>query len=189
MSRTAYTHELVGTATYYLVTYATPDSLQFGGRAGWWYAQDYNHEHESQADNATQSTVPDRPGQRQGIVINIYNPTGVTQTVLGPGTGINDFRDSLGLQPGQVRVSVPNPNVNRGGMIRNIRFVIPGAIPPHQWRELRVIWVSNACFEPSGGASLDSLTLRVRVGWLTRTEAIPLGGAWEIWGTSHLNCS
>jgi hypothetical protein len=184
----AVTAILVGTATYCLITYAAPDSLQFGGGGDWWYAQDYNHEHDSQADNVTQTTVPDRPGKRQGIVINIYNPTGVTQTVLGPGNGINDFRDSLGIQPGRVRISVPNLNVDRGGMTRSIRFVIPGAIPPHQWRELRVIWVSNACFEPSGGASFDSLTLRVRVGWFTSTEVIPLGGAWETYGVSHLNC-
>jgi hypothetical protein len=181
---------LAGIATFYLLTYVTPDSLQFGGGSSWWYAQDSIHEHESEADGAIQTTVPVRPGQHQGILIAIYNPSDVTQTVLGPGDdGSNGFWDSLGLQPGQVRVSVPNRNIDRGGMTRNIRFIIPGAIPPHQRRELRVIWVSNDCESSSGWFSFDSLSLRVRVGWYTKIETVPLGMAWAISGVNHLNCS
>jgi len=187
----AVTAVLVGTATFYLIPGEPPAyrPLQFGGGAAWWYPQDYTHEHDSEADGATQSTVPVRPGQRQGIVITIYNPTDVTQTVLGPGDNAdNGFWDSLGFQPGQVRVSVPNLNVDGGGMTRNIRFIIPGVIPPHQYRELRVIWVSNACSSHGGGASFDALALRVRVGWFTKIETVPLGQAWGISGVNHLNC-
>jgi hypothetical protein len=185
----ALTLVLAGITAFYVLTYVTPDSLQLGGDAGWWYPQDNNHAHDSEADGATQSTVPVRPGQRQGILIAIYNPADVTQTVLGPPAfGSNAFWDSLGLQPGQVRVSVPNSNVDAGGMTRNIRFVIPGAIPPHQYRELRVTWISNACIEPTGGEAFDSLALRVRIGWITTTEVVPLDRAFGIHGPSHLNC-
>ena len=133
-------------------------------------------------------TVPVRPGQRQGILINIYNPSDVTQTVLGPGTGVNEFHDTMGVQPGQVRVSVPNANVQGGGETRNVRFILPAAIQPHQFRELRVIWVSNSCSQAGGGPVLDSLTLRVRIGSLVKTEVIRLGTAYAIFGANHRNC-
>ena len=186
----AVTVVLIGTATFYLIPDGAPvhRPLQFGGGFGWWYVQDGNHERETQADGATQYTVPVRPGQRQGILITIYNPSDVTQTVLGPGTGINEFHDTMGVQPGQVRVSVPNAMVQRGGVIRNVKFILPAAISPHQYRLLRVIWVSNSCSEAGGGPVLDSLTLRVRIGSLIKTEIIRLGTAFAIFGANHLNC-
>jgi hypothetical protein len=39
-----------------------------------------------------------------------------------------------------------------------------------------------------GGSSIDTLALRVRVGWFTRTEIIPLGQAWAVTGKSHGRC-
>jgi hypothetical protein len=181
---------LVGTATYYLIPSKVPGSLRFGGSSLWWYAQDDNRQRESQADGATQMTVPVWPGQRQGILINIYNPTEVTQTILGPGAGPDEFHDTLGVQPGQVRVSVPNANVEGGGVTRNVKFTLPGVIPPHQYRLLRVIWVANACSQAGGGGILDSLTLRVRIGSIIRTEIIRLGTtAYATFGVNHLNCS
>jgi hypothetical protein len=179
---------LVGTAVFYLIPSKQPRPLQFGGSSLWWYAQDDDHQRETQADGATQMTVPVRPGQRQGILINIYNPSDVTQTVLGPGTGVNEFHDTMGVQPGQVRVSVPNANVGGGGETRNVRFILPAAIRPHQYRELRVIWVSNSCSQAGGGPVLDSLTLRVRIGSLIKTEIIRLGTAYATFGANHLNC-
>lgn len=180
---------LVGTATFYLVPGApAPRPLRFGGDFIWWYDKDGNHQRETQADGATQITVPVRPGQRQGIMINIYNPADVTQTVLGPGTGPNEFHDTMGTQPGQVRVSVPNASVEGGGETRNVRFIIPAAIRPHQYRELRVIWISNSCSEAGGGPVTDYVTLRVRVGSIVRTEIIRLGIAYAIFGANHLNC-
>lgn len=185
----AITAVLLGTAAGYLVIYAAPNALQFDGESRWWYQQDWTHERETSADSGMQITVPVRPGQRQGIIIGISNPTDVTQTVLGPGNGMDDFTDSLGLQPGHVRVSAPkHSNFGLGGSL-HVKFVLPGAIPPHQIRYLRVIWVSNACFEGGGVASFDDLTVRVRVGWFVKTETIPLGQAFGISGASHLNCS
>jgi hypothetical protein len=181
---------LIGTAAFYLVPDEAPvhRPLQFGGGSDWWYDKDINHQRETRADGATQETVPVRPGQRQGILISIYNPADVTQTVLGPGTGPNEFHDTMGVQPGQVRVSVPNAMVDRGGVIRNVKFVLPGVIPPHQYRLLRVIWISNSCSVAGGGPLFDALTLRVRVGSLVRTEIIRLGTAYAIQGANHLNC-
>jgi hypothetical protein len=184
----AITAVLLGTAAGYLIAYAAPNPLQFDGESRWWYYQDWTHARDTFADNGTQSTVPDRPGQRQGLYFGIYNPTGVTQTVLGPGNGINGFWDSLGTQPGQIRVSAPKHSVFTIGGEEGVKFVLPGAIPPHQYRFLRVIWISNSCIGAGGGVSFDELALRVRVGWFVKIETIPLGQAWGISGTSHLNC-
>ena len=120
-------------------------------------------------------------------MINIYNPTKVTQTILGPGQGHGPYRDSLGIQPGQIRVSVPNAMVSRGGVIRNVRFILPAVVSPHQYRLLRVIWVSNSCSD-GGGPVFDDLTLSVRVGSVIRTETIKLGQAFAIWGVNHVGC-
>jgi hypothetical protein len=48
----------------------------------------------------------------------------------------------------------------------------PGSIPPHQTRALRVLWTSATCLSKGPSQGIDELSLRVRVGWLTRTEVI-----------------
>ena len=179
---------LAGTTTDYLLTYAAPSPLQFDGEYRWWYLQDWTHARDTFADNSTESTVPARPGQRQGLYFGIYNPSGVTQTVLGPGNGIDGFWDSLGMQPGQIRVSAPKHSVFTIGGEEGVKFVLPGAIPPHQYRFVRVIWVSNSCLGTGGGASFDALVLRVRVGWFLKTETIQFGRAFGLSGARHQNC-
>jgi hypothetical protein len=179
---------LAGIAAGYLSYYLTPSSLEFGGGSGWWYPQDYDHAVITTADRATQTTVPLRPGQHQGYFISITNPTGVTQTILGPAYGTNVPLDSPGSAVVQIGVSVPNLNIEHGGLVRNVKFTLPGVIPPGQTREVRVLWVSDTCSEAGGTSSVDTLAVRVRVGWFTRTEIIPLGQAWALIGTSHTAC-
>jgi hypothetical protein len=180
---------LAGIASGYLIYYGAPGSLQVTGDAGWWYRRDYVRAVDTTADNANQTTVPVRFGQRQGFFISIYNPTGVTQTILGPAYGPNVPRDSLGMGVGQIGVSVPNRNIDRGGSTRNIRFTLPGVIPPHQIRLIRVLWTSNACMVAGGTGSIDQLSLQVRTGWFSRTEIIPLDQAWALAGTRQSQCS
>jgi hypothetical protein len=179
---------LAGTATGYLIYYGAPGPLQMGDVSGWWYPRDYLHEVDTTADGANQTTVPVRSGQRQGFFVSIYNPTGVTETILGPAYGPDVPMDSPGQGIGQIGVSVPNLNIDRGGSSRSVRFTLPGVIPPHQMREIRVLWTSNACMV-GGTAYIDELSLRVRVGWFTRTEIIPLDQAWALAGPSHGQCS
>jgi hypothetical protein len=180
---------LAGIATGYLVYYLTLGSLEFEGVSGWWYPQDYNHEVLTTADGATQTTVPLRSGQRQGYFVSIHNPTGMTQTILGPAYGPNVPFNSPGSAFGivQIGVSVFDRNIEGGGDSRNVRFTLPGVIPPGQTREVRILWTSNTCSD-GGASSIDSLALRVRVGWFTRTEIIPLGQAWGLTGKSHGPC-
>jgi hypothetical protein len=177
-----------GTMTGYLIYFTAPGPLEFGGASGWWYPQDYNHEVDTSAGNSTQTTVPNRSGQLQGFFITISNPTDVTQTILGPGYGQAVPPDSLGQGAGRIGVSVPNLNIERGGDSRSVRFTLPGVIPPHQFRELRVLWKSDTCMMAGGGESIDEISLRVRVGWFTRTEIIPLYESWAVAGPSHGPC-
>jgi hypothetical protein len=70
-----------------------------------------------------------------------------------------------------------------GGWDDQTRWSLPGAIPPHSYRVIRVLWTSYECSNPGGHEGIDSLALRVRVGIITRTEHIPLLDTWVIAGT------
>jgi hypothetical protein len=176
---------LLGVGTGYLVNYLAVGNLQLTGGGGWWFPQDYTHETNTTADGAMQTTVPIRDGQEQGFAVGIYNPTGWTQTVLGPTPG----EGSPGSQSLMVGVSVFNREINFGGFIRDVRFILPASIPPHQIRLLRLLWISDVCLEGGGGEEgTDDVSLRVRIGWFSRTETIPLGQGWYVAGPSRGRC-
>jgi hypothetical protein len=179
---------VAGLATGYLIYYLTVDSLGFEGASGWWYPQDYSHAVITTADGVIQTTVPLRSGERQGYFVAIHNATGVTQTILGPAYGPSVPLDSPGSAVVQIAVSVPNQNIENGGSSRSVRFGLPGVIPPGQIRLVRVLWTSDIC-SSGGTSSIDTVALRVRVGWFTRTEIIPLGQAWAVAGISHGPCT
>jgi len=180
---------LAGIAVGYLIYFLTPGSLEFDGASGWWYPQDYNHAVSTTAGGATQTTVPIRSGERQGYFVGIDNPTDVTQTILGPAYGPDLPWDSPGSAVVQIGVSVPNLNIDRGGTSRSVSFTLPGVIPPGQIRLVRVLWTSDICLMNGAASSIDTLALRVRVGWFTRTEIIPLDQAWAVKGNSHGPCT
>ncbi len=175
---------LLGAGIGYLVNYVAVGDLQFAGQAGWWYPQDSNREVDTSADGAQQTTVPIRSGQQQGFAVGIYNPTGWTQTIVGAAAN----EGSPGSQTVQLGVSVFNLNIDRGGFQRDVRFTLPGSIPPGQIRLLRVSWISDVCLQAGGDQGIDELNLRVRVGWFTRTETIPLDQGWYLSGPSHGPC-
>jgi hypothetical protein len=71
---------------------------------------------------------------------------------------------------------------------------LPVSIPPHQYRLLRISWITDVCMLggrktsnmlTDGYESIDSIYLRVRVGWFTRTDVIPLDMAVALAGPSH----
>ena len=179
---------VAGIVAGYLVYYLTPGALEFGGASGWWYPQDYNRQVLTTADGAAQTTVPLRDGERQGFFVAIDNPTGVTQTILGPAYGPGVPWDSPGSAVVQIAVSVPNLNIDRGGSSRSVGFTLPGVIPPGQIRLVRVFWTSNTCLVGGATSAIDTLALRVRVGWFIRTEIIPLDQAWAVTGHSNASC-
>lgn len=144
--------------------------LHVEGSSGWWYPQDYNHAVITEADTATQTTVPFRPGHRQGFFIEVFNFTRMTQTVLSSnldGIGPNGGTDA------RVRLSTRDPQRSgHGGEPHALRYALPVSIPPGQSRYLRITWISHGCVTTHNVGGMDSVELRVRIGWTTRTEYI-----------------
>jgi hypothetical protein len=141
------------------------------GQSGWWYPLDYNHQVTTEADTATQTTVPIRPGHRQGFFIQVFNFTRMTQTVVGSnlgGSGPNGGTDA------RVRLSTSDPP-RSGSEPHAVKYALPVSIPPGQSRYLRITWISRGCLPKAEEVGMDSVELRVRVGWITRTEYIAFG--------------
>ena len=156
-----------------LIFWEVQPSLGFyGGSYAWWYSVDSARDVTTQAADATQDTVPLRPGQLQGFAVLIYNPSDVTQRILGaPGSAI-----SIGAPvPPQIAAATTTPP-NLVGEPHAVRYEIGGAIPPHSYRWVRVLWRSYRCYLNAVGGSQGSneLAVRVELGWITRTEDIQL---------------
>jgi len=175
---------VVGLLASYVVAAGTAAPLRTAGAASWWDARDAARQVNTSADAYDQTTVPIRSGQRQGFVISIYNPSRWTQTILGPGVG---FFSPNGPY---AQLSVGDSlNIRGGGSVyRPVSYVLPGTIPPHQIRAVRVMWTSTICLEKGGYQVIDGLSLRVRVGWITRTEVVRLDQAWALSGPSQGRC-
>jgi hypothetical protein len=178
---------LAGSVAGYVTAVQTAGVLQAGAESGWWYRQDGARQVMTSADGAQQDTVPIRFGQRQGLFFILYNPGDWTQRVLGPG---GRGWQSPGSLFAQFSVSAPGPgHGGYPGDAYSVRYhSLPGDIPPHQWRALRVLWTSSSCMSKGGSTGMDQLVLRVRIGWSIRTETIPLGGEWALSGTAGSEC-
>lgn len=151
----------------------------YSGSYGWWYPIDSARNVTTQAALATQETVPLRPGQLQGIVILLYNPSDVTQRILGtpgiPGTPAHLGFLASGLVPPQIAVAATTA-ANAYGDPHEARYQIGGAIPPNSYSWVRVLWRSWHCLsnEPGGWLGTNELPVSVQLGWITRTENIQL---------------
>jgi hypothetical protein len=188
---------LLATGATFLSTFLSAPLPDGAGEFAWWYPQDYNHEVYSTADGAQQTTVRIRSGQWQGFAIGIFNSSSFTETIIGPPVGVNVPWDSPngGLQPPRIQVSAPDRALDHGGMIRKVAFEsLPVSIPPHQYRLLRITWITDVCILGGtktsnmlndGYTAIDRIYLRVRVGWFTRTDVIPLDMAVALAGPSH----
>jgi hypothetical protein len=168
---------------YLIVVLSTP-ALQPAGGSAWWYQRDGNRQVETEADGAQQTAVPIRSLQEQGIAFTIVNPSDRTQTVLGPGPGDAAPGNAVKFQIG---VSTTDP-WGSGGFWQRLRYARVESIPPHQYRWVRLMWVSRVCLLRGGSTGIDDVTLRVGVGWLTRTVTIPLGQGFYLNGPSHGPC-
>jgi hypothetical protein len=178
---------LAGSVAGYVTAVQTAGVLQAGAESGWWYPQDGARQVFTSADGAEQDTVPIRFGQRQGLFFIIYNPSDWTQTVLGPGGRGWQSPGSLFAQFGVS--ALDSGHGGYPGDAYSVRYnSLPGDIPPHQWRALRVMWTSSSCLDKGAASGMDQLVLRVRIGWGIRTETIPLGWEWALSGTTGSEC-
>lgn len=178
---------LVVIAAFRTVTFLTAGSLENGsfnyGR--WWYAQDTRHNVEASANDSTQSTAPVRSGQRQGYVVEVYNGTGVAQAIIGDGSGPSVGWNNPGGTDEQLAVS-QGPFTTHDP--QSYRYAPTGVIPPGQSRLVRVLWTSRICLQKGESQGVTRLILRVRVGWFTRTEVIPLSDGFYLIGPSQGHC-
>jgi hypothetical protein len=175
---------LVAAWISYVVAMHNVDPLQARGPSMWWYPEDSARQVITHANGIAQTTVPVRPGQRQGLVVDIYNPSNLTQTVLAEAYG--NWYQSPGAQSAQFGVSVQG--ASGGTRFHALSYGLPGMIPPHQTRAIRVLWISTECSPGSGYTIDDTLLLRVRIGWITRKEVITLNPVWALTGPITGTC-
>jgi hypothetical protein len=171
--------------------YRSAGPLQYSLGGDWWYPQDAAHQSIAVAGSTTQNTTSLRPGQAQGYVISVYNGTGVTQTILGDGSGPSIGWDNPGSASERVAVSRSYTDIANGlageRVTAGLSFGLPVSIPPFQSRLVRVLWISRTCLSAGEATGIDQIYLRVRVGWFTRTEIIPQQ-TWDLVGSSHARC-
>jgi hypothetical protein len=183
---------LAGTGAGYLHHYLSAGPLTADplNDAAWAYPQDVRHEVNASLNNTFQSTVPIRSGQRQGYILGIYNPTNVTETIVGSASGPTIGWNAPWGYHEQLTVSTRQQHIANGFAVTGVPFAPAGSIPPFQTRLVRVTWISQICLGKgeSSGTDQQLLYLRVRVGWFTRTEIIPLNQVWFLVGPSHGRC-
>jgi len=132
------------------------------------------------AAGATQYTMPITPGKIQGFAIFVYNPSDLTQVITG---SADQASPGAGVTP-QIAVSTAG-TWRQMGEPHSVSYRVGGPIPPHSFRWVRVLWRSAHCYLASGGwQGTSDIRLRVRVGWITRTEDIPLGAMIAVAGTA-----
>jgi hypothetical protein len=165
-----------------LIFWQVQPSLGFyGGAYRWWYAVDSARNVQTQADDQTQDTVPLRPGQLQGFAVWVYNPSDVTQRILGaPGNTISPGAPV----PPQIAVAT-TMRLQNGADPYAVHYTIGGPIPPHSYRWVRVMWQSYHCYLGAGATQgVSALTVLVQLGWFTRTENIQLPTTLAVGGTA-----
>lgn len=182
---------LIAGAVKFADYYLSVSPLQYSNGGDWWYAQDAKQQDIVSTYTATQNTTRIRSGQVQGYLISIYNPTNVTQTIVGDASGPHLGWDTPGGKDERIAVSRSYTDIANGvigqSAARGIRFSLPVSIPPFQTRLVQVLWTSEACLSTGESGGINQIFLRVRVGWFTRTEIIPQQG-WYLTGPSHGHC-
>lgn len=171
-----------------LIYWHAQPGVTFAGSFAWWTPE---HSVLTRADGAAQVTASLRPGHIQGFAVFVYNPSGVSQRILGAAA---DSISPGAPVPPQIAVSTAGP-VRLMGAPHRVEYRAGGTIPPHSYRWLRVLWRSYQCYleGPGGSQGIDVLMLRVKVGWITRTEVVSLGTEvavspitqWPAWCNGH----
>lgn len=163
---------LVGTGAGFLDSMKSAATLNVIG-SGWLYPVDQARAVDTTAAGTSQTTVPVRSGQRQGILFQVVNNSDWTQVILGA-----DPRWYVVTFTG-VQVDVESgPHLTRvGEPLSSARYLSPGVIPPHSFRYVRVSWTSHVCLGGNGSETwFGDIPLLVRVGVITRTEDVNLDG-------------
>jgi hypothetical protein len=142
--------------------------LHAANTQGWIYPQDGTIASDTSIGAVSETVVPIRRGEMQGIVFDVANPSRYSQTILGLAP------DAImpGSHPGEARLAV----ATRGNAqdSAQYRYADQAAVPPHQSRFVEITWPSDNCVPDGGTISIDAVSLRVRVFGVTRTEHVTL---------------
>ena len=153
-------------------------TLRQGPVSLWYYPQDQARSRPNQGGITTQLTVPERPGQQQGIEISVFNNSDWTQTVVGVDPDMPPFGDSSA----QVAVG-SGKEADAGDSLEGpVSWSSSGSIPPHSYRLLRVLWRTDFCIPAGTAIFIQDLRLTVRVGIFTKTDEVPLYYTWLLAG-------
>jgi hypothetical protein len=121
--------------------------------------------------NVQQLTVPERVGTPQEFVYTVWNPSGLTQRLMGGPilTGSGPTVEHLSLS-----FSTADP-VTVQGYPHRLTYRTDVWIPPHSSRIVRESWlVDCGSSEVGSSGAIAQVTLRVRALGITRHEALRL---------------
>ncbi|HEV2360340.1 MAG TPA: hypothetical protein VGS21_01435 [Acidimicrobiales bacterium] len=179
---------VAGTGIYLVTSYVGAPPLTLGsGIATWWSPYDAAHQVSSTANDQQQTTVDVRQGATHGFVVTVWNPSDVTQTVLGAAP------DQVAMVGGPLDVTVSTTCATLCDYdFRSLRYATDVSIPPGGYRLLRLLWTSNACnVAPDSSMDQTSVDLEVSVGGFIRTETIDFQQGFALAGTtaSYKGCT
>jgi hypothetical protein len=177
----------VGSAGIWLATYVNSmrdaEPLVNTGLEEPYFAVDRAHGVVSQAGNTMQVAIPERFGQQQGFAVGVYNDSDVAQTIVGLDQA---WASPQAFAPMTVAAAIGVGE--HGPFSAETKWTLPAVVPPHSGRLLRVIWTSRQCAQPGAVLPITYVALRVRVGWLTRTEDVNLSPVWALIGNTASQC-
>jgi hypothetical protein len=172
-----------GTWSGFLISMKTAYPLTVIG-SGWLYPVDQDSAVSTTAGFVTQTTVPARYHQRQGILLYVTNNSDWTQVILG----VDPMWNAVVVSDVQVDVE-SGPHLNRAGEPHSTaRYLSPGVIPPHSFRVVHLSWTTEMCQGPDGENITSEVLLRVRVGVITRTEDVGINQAFALAGRGPGGC-
>lgn len=152
----------------FVVEPRTAPALHAANSQGWIYPQDGTAASDTSIGTVSQTVVPIRRGDTQGIVFDVVNPSRYSQTIIGLAP------DAImpGSHPGEARLAVATSGNAQGS--GQYRYADQAAVPAHQSRFVEITWPSDNCVPNGAITSIASVSLRVRVFGVTRTENVPL---------------
>jgi hypothetical protein len=156
----------------------TAPPLHAANTQGWIYPQDGAVASWKSIGIASETVVPIRRGEMQGIVFDVLNPSRYSQTIVG----LVPDEIMPGSHPGEARLTVATSSDNAHDSEQYI-YADQAAIPPHQSRFIEIAWPSDNCVPVGGTMSIDTVSLRVRVFGVTRTENVTLNSEAGVRGT------
>jgi hypothetical protein len=154
-----------GTAVSVSLHYLHAPSLETDG--GGWLPPDNAHLRSIRAGGYTASVVPPRPGHSQTFGMDIYNPSSVTQTVLGLTDGAELGNADFRAEPEHLTISTTASFPDNSALTYSSKPVV---IPPHGHFSLRFTHDTGHNWAPCRSEYWNGLSLQVRVGAFTRTD-------------------